>query len=183
MPSILVCSIWYLAAPMLLLTNLTMNLCETLFVKDRQMHQPTSSEREGCCALISIEQPPPKQKTHVGCKPNREHANKDTMVHRKELAHALGKYQFGNCHDGSGKRETYIFVDTRKLHIGWAVSNVHKCGIDHLVVDSVLSSETHAPCSGVKIIDEERAHLALPATHYNKKFRTLLQQLNTSKST
>mmetsp|Transcript_11353 Transcript_11353/g.34115 ORF Transcript_11353/g.34115 Transcript_11353/m.34115 type:complete len:373 (-) Transcript_11353:479-1597(-) len=52
-------------------------------------------------------------------------------------------------------------VDTGQLHVGGGVGDVHEGGIDHLVVDSVLGSVTHATGTGIQIVDEQGAELAL----------------------
>nr|GMD01429.1 Pentatricopeptide repeat-containing protein, chloroplastic [Ipomoea batatas] len=54
-----------------------------------------------------------------------------------------------------------LVVHAGELDIGWVISDVHKCGIHHLVVDSVLGSPTHSSSSCVKIVDEEDAHVPL----------------------
>nr|GMC91874.1 Pentatricopeptide repeat-containing protein, chloroplastic [Ipomoea batatas] len=54
-----------------------------------------------------------------------------------------------------------LVVHAGELDIGWVISDVHKCGIHHLVVDSVLGSPAHSSGSCVKIVDEEDAHVPL----------------------
>jgi hypothetical protein len=73
----------------------------------------------------------------------------------------------------------HLLVDTRQLYVGGVVSNVHKCGVNHLVVNSVLGAITHAASTSVQIVDEQRAHLALldhvrclnPEQNSSKKLR------------
>ncbi len=50
---------------------------------------------------------------------------------------------------------------TGHLHVGGVVGNVHEGGVDHLVVDGVLGGVTHATGSGIQVVDEHAAHLAL----------------------
>mmetsp|Transcript_1153 Transcript_1153/g.7498 ORF Transcript_1153/g.7498 Transcript_1153/m.7498 type:complete len:252 (+) Transcript_1153:291-1046(+) len=72
--------------------------------------------------------------------------------------------QGGEIVTGTDDRHTGVLlsvVDTGQLHIGWAISNVHQSGIDHLVVDGVLGSTTHTTCSSIQIVDEKGSHLSL----------------------
>mmetsp|Transcript_16770 Transcript_16770/g.36477 ORF Transcript_16770/g.36477 Transcript_16770/m.36477 type:complete len:491 (+) Transcript_16770:122-1594(+) len=85
-----------------------------------------------------------------------------------ELLHATvadeGRVQGGEIVTGADNRDTgdgVLLVGTGELHVGGVVSDVHQGGVHHLVVDSVLSRATHASRTGIKIVDEERAHLAL----------------------
>jgi hypothetical protein len=54
-----------------------------------------------------------------------------------------------------------VLVDTGQLHIVGVVGDVHECRVDHLIIDCVLCHVTHAPGTGVEVVDEEGAHLAL----------------------
>jgi hypothetical protein len=65
------------------------------------------------------------------------------------------------CANDGHTRDLLILVHSRQLHVGGVVSNVHQGGVHHLVVDSVLGGLSHATSTGIKVIDEERAHLAL----------------------
>jgi hypothetical protein len=55
-----------------------------------------------------------------------------------------------------------LVVHAGELDVGGAVGDVHEGGVHHLVVDGVLGGASHATGSGVEIVDEEGAHLALP---------------------
>lgn len=61
----------------------------------------------------------------------------------------------GNTGDG------LVVVDTGQLDVGRVVGDVHQGGVHHLVVDGVLGGVAQTAGTGVQIVDEERAHLAL----------------------
>ena len=79
------------------------------------------------------------------------------MLHNFTLSHE----QQLTCADDGDAGNGLLLVDTRQLHVAWVVSNVHECGINHLVVNSVLGTSTHTSCSRVQVIDEQTAHLTL----------------------
>ncbi|OIF80114.1 hypothetical protein A7M47_17960 [Acinetobacter baumannii] len=54
-----------------------------------------------------------------------------------------------------------LVVHAGELHVGGVVGDVHEGGVHHLVVDGVLGGAAHATSTGVEIVDEEAAHLAL----------------------
>ena len=69
-----------------------------------------------------------------------------------------------------------LLVDTRHLHIGGIVGDVHQGGIDHLVIHGVLGTFTHTASSSIQVVNEQRRHLTL-ANHVSSLTVTLADKL------
>merc|ERR1711990_220560 len=103
--------------------------------------------------------------------PKDSGANTDTVLSGwvpVELLHTSvtneRSVQGGEIVTSADDRDTWdllVVVDSWELDVGWVIGDVHEGGVHHLVVHSVLSGSSHAPGTGIKIVDEEGAHLSL----------------------
>lgn len=58
-------------------------------------------------------------------------------------------------------------VDSWQLHICRVIGDVHEGGVDHLVVDGVLSGGPHAAGTSIQVIDKQGAHFSLQRRSFN----------------
>lgn len=54
-----------------------------------------------------------------------------------------------------------LVVHSRELDVGGVIGDVHEGGVNHLVVDSVLSGTAKTTSTRIQIVDEEAGHFSL----------------------